>query len=161
MATKTYTFTNVAGVRKAFRTLPKELKAEVRDASTDISRDIAAKTATRARSVGGVMLYVAPTVKARRGDEPKVVMGGMARLPARGGRPRSGKNQTVGNVVWGGEFGGGRSARTRQFSPWRGNKEGAGYALWPTVRGESLAIMDAYGDALLGAVDRAARRTDG
>lgn len=155
---RTFTYTNVAGLRKAFRALPKDLMVELRDASMDIADDVARKAGMRARMVGGVMRYVAPTIRARRDRVPKIVMGGTTRLPARDGGPRRGTNQTVGNVVWGGEFG---SAHHPQFNPWRGNKDGAGYALWPTVRDERDEIMDRYGDAAIKAVDKAARRTDG
>lgn len=155
---KTYTYTDVAGLRKALRTLPKEASARLRDASVDIAEDVARKAGARARMVGGAAAYVAPTIKARRDRVPKIVMGGTTRLPARDGAARKGTRQTVGNVVWGAEFG---SDRFRQFSPWRGNDTGAGYFLWPTVRAESDSTIERYGDALIRAVDKAAGRDDG
>lgn len=151
---RTYTYQNIAGLRRALRSLPKEAQATMRDASLDIADSVARKAGQRARMVGGVMRYVAPTIKAKRDRVPKIVMGGTTRLPSRDGSPRRGSKQTVGNVVWGGEFG---SDRFRQFSPWRGNGEGAGYALWPTVRDESDDTIERYGDALMSAVDKAAR----
>lgn len=158
---KTVTFNHVAGLHRTLRALPKEANVELRDASVRIADEVAQKTATRMRMVGGVLEYVAPTVKAKRDRIPKIVMGSTQLLPDRGGAlrdgragPRNVKNQTIGNVMWGGEFG---SDRHTQFSPWRGNKEGAGYALWPTIRGERDMIMDEYGDAILRAVDKAAR----
>lgn len=157
MPARTYTYNNVAGLRRALRKLPKEVSASLREASLGIAQDVAGIAAQRARMVGGVAKYVAPTIKAKSDRVPKIVMGGTARLPGE----RGGRNQTVGNVVWGAEFGGGRRPTTRQFSPWRGNSTGAGYFLWPTVRDESAEIMDRYGDALMDAVDDAARGTDG
>jgi hypothetical protein len=155
---RTYTFNNVAGLRRALNSLPKVAQAEIRGASLAIAQDIAPKAAARARQVGGVAKYVAPTIKARRDRVPKIVMGGTKRLPARDGRPRRGPNQTVGNVVWGAEFG---SDRFPQFRPWRGNDDGAGYFLWPTVRDDSDEIMERYDDAVMAAVDRVSRRHDG
>lgn len=155
---KGFTFNNVAGLNKALRQLPKEASAQLRDASLDIAEDVARKASTRARMVGGVLAYVAPTIKARRDRVPKIVMGGTTRLPPRNGVARQGAKQTVGNVVWGGEFG---SDRFRQFSPWRGSDTGAGYALWPTIRAESDATMERYCDALIKAVDKTASRNDG
>lgn len=154
---RTVTFNHVAGLRRALRDLPKEASAELREASLDIASDVAGKAAARARMVGGVAVYVAPTIKAKQDRIPKVVMGGLTRLPARDGTPRRGAKQAVGNVMWGAEFGGQRRPTTQQFDPWRGNSTGAGYFLWPTIRGESASIVERYGDALMTAVDKAAR----
>lgn len=156
--TRTYTYSSIAGLRRTLRALPKEAQARLRDASQAIASDVAASASRRALSVGGVARYVAPTIRASRDRVPKVVMGGTRRLPSRGDRPRRGGRQTVGDVIWGAEFG---SDRFRQFSPWRGNDRGAGYFLWPTVRGEAPEIMDRYGEALMDAVDKAAARGDG
>lgn len=37
-------------------------------------------------------------------------------------------------AVFGAEFGGGARPTTRQFAPWRGKGEDAGYMLFPTIR---------------------------
>lgn len=58
----------------------------------------------------------------------------------------------------GAEFGGGRSVRTRQFPPWRGNGKAAGYFLFPTVRNLHDWITSEYLDALDDALSKAARR---
>lgn len=149
---RTVTFNHVAGLRRALRDLPKEASSELREASLDIASDVAGKAAARARMVGGVAVYVAPTIKAKQDRIPKVVMGGLTKLPG-----RTGPNQTVGNVMWGAEFGGRRRPTTQQFQPWRGNSTGAGYFLWPTIRAQSASIVERYGDALMTAVDKAAR----
>lgn len=154
---RTFTFTEVKGLRKTLRMLPKAAQAELRDASVAIADDVSAEAAGRARSLVGVAGLVASSLKARRDRVPKIVMGGSKRLPA-DGRSRSGSRQTVGDVIWGAEFG---SDRFRQFRPWRGNKGNAGYFLWPTVRDQSDEIIDRYGEALMDAVDKAARRYDG
>lgn len=152
--TKTYTFSNVAGLHKALRRLPKDATVRLRSASLRIAARVAERAGARARMVGGVSKYVAPTIKPKRDRVPKIVMGGAARLPARDGATRSGRRQTVGDVMWGAEFG---SDRFRQFSPWRGSDTGAGYFLWPTVRAESDATIEEYGDALIDAVDKSAK----
>jgi len=146
---KTFTFSHVAGLQRTLRTLPKDLSAELRDASVDIAESVAGKASLRARMVGGVAKYVAPTIRARRDRVPKIVMGGTTRLPG-----RTGPNQTVGNVIWGAEWG---STRYRQFPPW--SREGR--FLWPTVDDQSDETMERYGEALMDAVDKAARRGDG
>lgn len=150
---KTYTFDEIAGLRKALRAVPRDAQAELRKASLAIADRVAGLAAGRAITVGGVAKYVAPTIKARRDRVPKVVMGGTKRLPG-----RTGKGQTVGDVMWGAEFG---ARRHRQFRPWRGSGQGAGYFLWPTVRDQSDETIERYGEALLHAVDKSARRHDG
>lgn len=59
------------------------------------------------------------------------------------------------NVPWalGFEFGGGKRPRTRQFPPWRGKGDSAGYFFWPTVR----AAADRVGDGMVTAIDEALR----
>jgi hypothetical protein len=144
---KTYTYSTIAGLNKALRRLPKDASVELRAASEDIAGRVAQKAEGRLRMVGGVAKYV--PVKVRRDRVPVIVMGGTTRLPG-----RTGKSQTVGNVMWGADFG---SDRHAQFSPWV--KGGRG--LFPAVEAERDYIMDTYGDALMDAVDKAARRTDG
>lgn len=139
-------YTNVAGLNKALKTLPKEASKRLRDAAQSIAIDVAATAAGRASAIGGVAKYVAPTIKAPRDRVPVVKMGGNSRLPG----DRSGERQSVGDVIWGAEFGGGARPSTRQFSPHKGR---TGYFLWPTVRAENQDIADAYSEALLDALE--------
>jgi hypothetical protein len=44
--------------------------------------------------------------------------------------------------VFGAEFGGGRRPTTRQFPPWRGSGEDAGYMLFPTIRERTAATFE-------------------
>lgn len=167
---KTYTFTRVEGFNKALRAIPKEAAPALRDAAQAIAGDIASKAATRARMVGGVAKYVAPTIRPARDRIPKVLMGGSTSLPTSGtgwSRSRSGPSQTVGDVWAGAEFGGGKRARTpaggstlqfRPYLPSPTGRGGSGYFLFPTVRDRQDEIMDRYGDALMDAVDSAARK---
>lgn len=150
---RTLRFRDVDGLYKTLRTLPREASATLRKASVVIAGDVASKAAVRARQTRGVAKYVAPTLKARSDRIPKVAMGGTKRLPG-----RRGEHQTVGDVMWGAEFGGQRRRTTQQFAPWRGNGEDAGYFLWPTIRAEYDTVIERYGEALKDAVDRAAAR---
>lgn len=152
---KKLTFYNVAGLNKTLRALPRTASANLRDASQVIADKVAQDAAGAARAQGGVAALVAPTIRSGRDRVPVVRMGGSARLP--GPRNRSGKRQTIGDVIWGAEFGGGARRTTQQFLPWRGNDTGAGYFLWPTVRGDRDFIEKEYGDAILDAIDEAAR----
>lgn len=147
---KTYTYTTMAGLRQALRSVGKEAKKTLRDASSVIASDVAVEAASRATSLGGAAKLVAPTIRAKRGDVPSVQMGGARKL-------RPGARQTVGDILWGAEFGGGSKPRTRQFERWRGSGPGSGYFLFPTVRDDEDQIMERYGDALMKAVDKAAR----
>lgn len=145
---KTQTYRNVAGLNKALRTIPKLAMARIRDASEDIAGVIAQEAASRARSLGGVAALVAPTIRSGRDRVPVVRMGSSQKLPDSGAgweRDRSGDHQTISDVMWGAEFG---AIHHPQFSPWRGNDEGAGYFLWPTVRANNEHIQTRYSEAL-------------
>lgn len=157
---KTVTFYQVAGLNRALRALPKTASANLRDASQAIADKVAKDAAGAATSQGGLAAIVAPTIRSGRDRVPVVKMGSSARLPTSGDgwtRQRLGQRQTIGDVIWGAEFGGGKRPTTRQFLPWRGNDTGAGYFLWPTVRGDRDFIEKEYGDAILDAIDEAAR----
>lgn len=154
---KLTTDNTVAGLNRRLAKLPKTAKARLRDGSGRIAEWVAADAAQLARRVGGVLRYVAPTFRATKDGVPTVKMGGPQKLPTSGAtwsRSRAGKSQAVGDVIWGAEFGGGARARTpaggstRQFAEWRGSDTGAGYALWPTVRGDRQRINDEYSEQL-------------
>lgn len=145
---KTTTYRNVAGLNKALRSLPKEASAELRKASKVIAADIATEAQGRARAQGGLAAIIAPTIRASTDRVPAVKMGSTASLPTSGNgwtHPRTGARQTIGDVIWGGEFGGGARDTTQQFLPHRGR---LGYFLWPTVRDRSDDIDARYSEAL-------------
>jgi hypothetical protein len=144
MAKQTSTYNNVKGLNRALMKLPRLAAAELRDASVEIARTVADDARGRAVRVGGVATYVAPTIKATRDRVPVVKMGSTARLPATN-RSRSGSRQTVGDVIWGAEFGGRGRPTTQQFQPHRGTQ---GYFLWPAVRDNSDDIQRLYSEAL-------------
>jgi len=138
-------YNSIAGLNKALTKLPKEAASELRGASKDIASHVADKAAGRARGMGGPAALVAPSIRATRDRVPVVKMGGSARL-----RPGS-ATQTVGNLIWGAEFGGQARPRTMQFLPHKGT---VGYFLWPTVRDDSDYIQERYSSALLDALNQ-------
>lgn len=146
-------YNNIAGLDRALRRLPKQASAKLRGASAGIADVVAQHARVRAFEVGGVARLIAPTIKASRDRVPVVKMGGTARLPAFGTgweRERTGTRQTVGDVIWGGEFGGGKRPSTTQFMPHLGQ---VGYFLWPTVRDDAGIIRETYSEALLDALE--------
>lgn len=149
MGTAKYTsFTKVADLNRSLRYMPGTVADELRDAAGDISQQVADDAAATASALGGVAALIAPTIRIGRERVPVVRMGNSTRLPPRDGVARKGKRQTVGDVIFGGEFGGGARDTTRQFKPWLGSDDGAGYFLWPTVRRLGGFIHDTYSGAL-------------
>lgn len=146
------TYYSVAGLNKAIRRLPKEAKASLRDANVRIADKVAGDARSRAQSVGGVAKYVGPTIRSGRDTVPIVRMGNSSPLPLSGSgwerKSRKGDRQTVGDVIWGAEFGGGKRPTTQQFLPWRGNDTGAGYFLWPAVRDDGPFIAREFEKAV-------------
>jgi hypothetical protein len=143
---KTTTYTTVAGLNKTLRAIPKAATKELRIESQAIAGDVAEKAARRGRSLGGVAKYV--PFKGLRDRVPVVRMGGSTRLPPRDGRPRAGDKQTVGNVMWGAEWG---SHRYAQFE----KPVKRGRMLWSTVDEMSDEMMRRWGDALGDALRKA------
>jgi hypothetical protein len=140
------TTVRMEGLNRYLRTLPKEAATELRAASQDIAARIASEAAGRARGLHPTAQLVAGTIKARRDRVPIIAEGGARKLPAHSdGRARTGARQSVGDVVWGAEFG---SDRYRQFPPWRGSGKGAGYFMWPTVNDRSEWMLGEWSKAL-------------
>lgn len=140
---------SIAGLNRAIRQLPKETKAELKGASKEIAGEVAAEARQRAASltsrIGG-WRYLGPTIRAGGSSVPEVKIGGSRRIPGRSGQER----QTVGDLLWGLEFGGGARPTTQQFLPHLGT---TGYALWPTVRAHSDETGERYSAALLAALE--------
>lgn len=146
MATQTYR--NAKGLNKALRRLPKEASARIKDAAVDIADAIAGDAQRNAQALGGIAALVGPTIRAGRDRVPIVRMGGSQKLPESGSdwqHGRDGSRQTIGDVMWGAEFG---ALAYTQFEPWRGSDNGAGYFLWPAVRERNEWIQDRYSEAL-------------
>ncbi len=151
---QTSTYSNVKALNKSLRRLPKEATAQLRDASADIAASVATGARAAAIRVGGVARLVEPTIRSTRDRVPVVRMGGTGRLPTSGSsysRSRQGSRQTVGDVIFGAEFGGQARPTTRQFRPHLGT---TGYFLWPTVREQSDDTQRRYSQALDDALGR-------
>lgn len=147
MARATSQFNTAAGLNRALRQLPRLALEQLRRASLVIAQDVAGDARSGATRVGGVARLVAPSIAGTRDRVPAIKVGGSGRLPATN-RSRQGSRQTVGDVWAGAEYGGGRRPTTRQFAPWRGSGQGAGYFLWPAVRANRRQIHDRYSAAL-------------
>lgn len=136
----------IKGLNKTLRSLPEVASDQMRAASKDIAEDVAEEAASRARAGHPAARLVAGALSTPGSRIPTVKLGGSRRLPPHSdGRQRRGKRQTVGDVIWGAEFGGGRRPATRQFPPHKGR---TGYFLWPTVRANSRDIRARYSAAL-------------
>ena len=130
---------NLTAAKRALRRISPDAHKGLKAASHTIAQQVVSKATARA-SARAQSAKAAQSLRARAGDSPTIALGG-ARYP----------------FALGAEFGGGRTARTRQFPAWRGSSRGAGYFLWPTVRDLSGYINDAYMDALDDALAKAER----
>jgi hypothetical protein len=143
---------NIEGLRRSLKAVPKEAVGALRDASVSIAADVASLARDRASGIGSTYTLLGPTITATRDRIPVVKIGGSRKLPAHSdGRARTGARQTVGDLLWGVEFGGRGRPETMQFLPHLGT---TGYALWPTVREHSDETQAAYAAALDVAMDR-------
>lgn len=116
----------------------RELQKELKETGLEVAREVAEDARGKAFSLGGVAAKAAPSVTASaRFTGAGVSIGGSA-YPFAGGA----------------EFGGGRRPTTRQFKPWRGNGESAGYFVYPSIRDNADMIAEEY----LGAVETLARK---
>jgi hypothetical protein len=148
MMAKTTAYSDPAALNRALRKLPKAVTKELRDASVVIAAKVSGKAQTRGSAQPGIAPVAARSIRPRRDRVPKIAMGGSAPLPARSdGVARKGKHQTVGDIIWGAEFG---SRRFSQFRP----PVKPGYFLFATVKAESDEIDDEYSDALLDALNK-------
>lgn len=135
-------------VQRVLRKLPKHVTKELRDASVVISDKVSGKARSRGSNMPGIAPVAAKSIRSRRDRVPTIAMGGSTKLPAHSsGAARTGKRQTVGDIIWGSEFG---SRRFTQFAP----PVKPGYFLFATVKDESDEIQDEYSDALLDALNK-------
>ena len=137
---------NIGGLRRALRSLPKETADELKGAAQEVAQDVANVAKPKAASIGRGFELLGPTIKAERSGIPSVKIGGKRRIPG-----RTGDRQTIGDLLFGTEFGGRTSPRTMQFLPHLGQ---TGYALWPAVRERSDESMERYSAALLAALEK-------
>lgn len=105
---------------RAFSAMPKNVSAELKDASQKIARDLATDIKRRARAEGRQAGLLAATVKTPRDRVPVVSAGGDTLL----GRNR----KPAYKLLFGSEFG---ATTLRQFKP----RNVIGYWFYPGVRG--------------------------
>lgn len=156
MSRKTVRFSSVPRLRSALRAYPKELRRELTDASQEQADLVVQLAQGKAAGIGRQQARVASTLAAYRRTTPTIKMGGTAKLRPRPRRPRTTTGwarQTVGDIMWGAEFG---SFRFPQFPPrtprlGRGN---AGLFLWPAIRESLDDVRDEYARALEGGLAR-------
>jgi hypothetical protein len=119
----------ITGVREtltAFRELPKEASAELRDASGRIAAFMAVSARERGMASSARSALVAGTVRPARDRVPVVQAGGSTRLGSR--------NVPAWALLFGDEFG---AVTYRQFRPHRGN---LGYWFFSSIEGNEERI---------------------
>lgn len=101
----------IAGIRETiqkFKDLPKDANNELRDATEEVSKDLAEKIASEARRDSKQSALIAPTVKAKRDRVPVVEAGGTKRVGSR--------RVPAYKILFGANFG---ATYLRQFRPHR------------------------------------------
>lgn len=132
------TFTvRTEGVREtlaAFRALPKEANLQLRRASVDLSRELAASARRQGELEGAQAALVAGTVKAVFDRVPAVQAGGTKRIGSR--------RAPAWKLLFGSEFG---SDRYRQFPSLHQGRDGIWF--FPVVETEAPAIAARWREA--------------
>lgn len=119
---------NVRGLAELNRTLKQlgpEVQAELKAANVEVGDMVAEDARSIAYDLGGVAAKVAPSIGSTRTQAGAGVSFGGVAYPFAGGA----------------EFG---SYRYKQFRPWRGSGEGAGYMVYPAIRQDSDKIANTY-----------------
>lgn len=128
------TVAEIKGMRQLLRVLsklPKDLQAEVRDASQAIADDLVNQSKNAAHTP--LQQKVAGALKAKRDRVPVVKAGGKV-----DGTP-------VKDIFYGAEFGGGKRPTTRQFPTHKGRE---GYFLYPTARARGREYSEKWAEAV-------------
>lgn len=115
----------------------REFQKELKEAGKKVADTVADDARGIAYILGGVAAKTAPSIRAAAGFTSAGVSFGGAAYPFAGGA----------------EFG---SLRFKQFMPWRGNGDGAGYFIYESIRDNSERIEQEY----LAAADDILRRHD-
>lgn len=122
----------------AFRALPKDASAEMRDEAGKIAADMAGWISSAARSDSRQSALVADTVKVRRDRVPVVEIGGTAKVGTGTGRNKARAYQ----ILFGANFG---SRSFRQFRGWAG--KGNDYFVFTNIEAHEHEIETRYLDA--------------
>lgn len=123
---------------RALKAIGPDARRELREASKSVAEFVAADARSGAQVLGGVAAKSAPSIGAVGGVAGAGVAFGGASSPWAAGA----------------EFGGGRRPTTRQFEPWRGNGETAGYFVYPAIRSNAERIESEFTDAIDGIIKR-------
>lgn len=129
----------VQGLRelsKALREVDRDLPKEIQRAAKQTAETVANRTRASFAARTGVASEVPASVKALATQRAAYVRIGGPGAP----------------MALGSEFG---SIAFKQFPPWRGSSDGAGYSMFPTIRAMRDDITDTFGDALDSAMRRA------
>ena len=122
-----------AELMAAFSRLPAAVKERVREAGEMIAASEVPRLQAAARADSEQLALIAPSITTRSADFPSIVAGGTGKVP--------GHDATYGDILFGAEFGGGKSRATRQFRKHKGTE---GYALFPQLREDQDEMVDAY-----------------
>ncbi|EFC86467.1 hypothetical protein [Parafrankia sp. EUN1f] len=136
---------DLGSFRRRVRQAGAELKGELKAANIEVSEIIVEGAKAKASGQGKQANRAASTLKAGKSASDAYVNFGTKRKPYALGSEFGSKRDHPR------ELESGRTMRGwNQFRSWRGNKEGAGYFLWPTIRQEKTKITETY----LAAIDR-------
>jgi hypothetical protein len=120
----------------AFRSLPKEATAALRDANQKISEDLAEKIRDAARSSDAQSALIVPGIKARRDRVPSVQAGGKRKV----GRNR----KPLDKILFGANFG---ATYLKQFRKHNGGAGSEDYWFFSTVEENESRIVKEWNDA--------------
>jgi len=122
-------------LNRALRELGPDLQRELKRTNLDVAQIVADDARSAALQLGGVAAHVAPSIRAAARNTAAGVSFGGAGYP----------------MAAGAEFG---AYRFKQFQPWRGNDENAGYFVYPAIRQDADRIETEYGAAIDKLLDR-------
>lgn len=121
----TVRLTGLSELRKELKKLDGEWTSELKTANFSVAADIVVPTAKSKASSTRAGSAVVSSIRAAKAAKAAIVSLGGSRVPWAAGF----------------EFG---SLKYHQFPTWRGNGDGAGYFLWPTIREKKPEIIDRY-----------------
>jgi hypothetical protein len=127
--------TGLRELNKSLKALGPEAQKELKTASRDVATFVAADVKSAAAALGGVAAHVAPSIGVVGGVSGAGVAFGGARYPMAGGA----------------EFG---AYKYKQFKPWRGNGQDAGYFVYPTIRRDADKIATEFTAAVDKVIDK-------
>lgn len=122
-------------LNRALRELGPDLQRELKRTNLDVAQIVADDARSAALQLGGVAAHVAPSIRASARNTAAGVSFGGAGYP----------------MAAGAEFG---AYQFKQFQPWRGNDENAGYFVYPAIRQDADRIETEYGAAIDKLLDR-------